>query len=148
MPYAIGGAIVLALLAAIPPQPHEASSSETVAKATLLPQISVTAKEQDAVIIEPAAPKVAPAAKTTTLAMNNAQALPPREVLAQLPAPAADKMTDESKGKTINLQGKNESIVGQMARIPLENEQITEIKSVSDIDNSAGRELLSIINKY
>jgi len=49
---------------------------------------------------------------------------------------------------TIMLRGSSETIIGQMAKIPAENEQITEIKAVSEVDNNAGRELLSIISKY
>ena len=67
--------------------------------------------------------------------------------------PDADASTGrrpaEKQGKPSSLQGdKSDAIVGQMARIPAENEQITEIKSVSDIDKDSGRELLSIISKY
>jgi hypothetical protein len=54
----------------------------------------------------------------------------------------------EKEEKTILLKGQTESIVGQMAKIPVQNEQITEIKAITDIDNSAGHELLSIISKY
>jgi hypothetical protein len=57
-------------------------------------------------------------------------------------------LNDASLGKTIVLQGQNDAIIGQMARIPASNEQIVEIKSPQDVDNSAGRELLSILNKY
>jgi hypothetical protein len=54
-----------------------------------------------------------------------------------------------SSPDTIMLQGDDaDKIVGQLVKIPAENEHITEIKSVSEIDNNAGRELLSIISKY
>jgi hypothetical protein len=53
-----------------------------------------------------------------------------------------------SLGKTIIIRDSLGGIVGQMAKIPAETEQITEIKTASDIDNRAGRELLSIISKY
>ncbi len=56
--------------------------------------------------------------------------------------------SSENSGKTIVLQGPSGTIIGQLARIPGQTEQITEIKAVSDIDNDAGRELLSIISKY
>jgi len=140
-PYVLGGLVVLALLAAIPPQTHQEMMPEQTSKAAMLPQISVTPQADDAVVTGSA---VAKTKTETTLAMNSAQTLP---VLAVIP-PKTANMTDGIIGKTIVLKGVNESIIGQMARIPLENEQITEIKSVSDIDNSAGRELLSIINKY
>lgn len=55
----------------------------------------------------------------------------------------------EGSDGTITLQGDDaDKIVGQLVKIPAENEHITEIKSVSEIDNNAGRELLSIISKY
>ena len=54
----------------------------------------------------------------------------------------------DKSNKIISLHGDSEYIIGQMAKIPAENEQITEIKAVNDIDNHAGRELLSIISKY
>jgi hypothetical protein len=49
---------------------------------------------------------------------------------------------------TILLRGRSEAIIGQMAKIPAENEPIIETQAVSAIDNNAARELLSIINKY
>lgn len=78
----------------------------------------------------------------TTLAMNQ----PPKD----LPISLSESSLRPTRkvAKTIVLEGNNGTIVGQMARIPLENEQITEIKPLQDIDNVAGRELLSIINKY
>lgn len=145
-PHLVGGAVVLALLAAIPPQPKMTESHEKVSQAEMLPKISVTPRQDEAV----AAPtETAPEAKieakeevkSTTLAMNNPHVVPAAPVVQ---APSAQV----NGSKTIVLQDKNDSIIGQMARIPLENEQITEIKSASDVDNSAGRELLSIINKY
>lgn len=142
-PYVAGAALVLALLAAIPAQPEE---QPIVHEAGVLPQISVTPQDEaalDALTIK---------GVHTTMAMNNAVVLPPvavvQPVMSQPVAPVLAQITDDSRGKTIILQGQNEAIIGQMARIPLENEQITEIKSASEVDNSAGRELLSIINKY
>lgn len=61
---------------------------------------------------------------------------------------AASMALPPRNSQTIVLKGSEGAIIGQMARIPLENEQITEIKAVSDVDNHAGRELLSIISKY
>lgn len=54
----------------------------------------------------------------------------------------------EDPNKTIVLKGDNQVIVGRMAKIPAQSEQITEIKNISNVDNDAGRELLSIISKY
>ena len=49
---------------------------------------------------------------------------------------------------TIIIKGERGGIVGQMARIPSPNVQITEVQGVSNVDKSSGRELLSIVNKY
>jgi hypothetical protein len=70
---------------------------------------------------------------------------------AELPTTLADlRPLDQGvkDSNTIVLRDQTTSIIGQMARIPLENEHITEVKPLHDIDNAAGRELLSIINKY
>ncbi|MDE3059962.1 MAG: hypothetical protein KGJ06_03010 [Pseudomonadota bacterium] len=67
-------------------------------------------------------------------------------VAAAQSAPVATPLARQQK--TIMLKGKSEFIVGQLAKIPTESEQITEIKPLSDIDNHAGHELLSIISKY
>lgn len=53
-----------------------------------------------------------------------------------------------ANGKTIVIKDKKEIIIGQLAKIPAQNEQITEIKSMSEVDGNAGRELLAIISKY
>jgi hypothetical protein len=131
-PYAAGGAVVMALLAGIPPQPAGDKTSVNQTQAKRLPQISVTPQAPKAAQIPPKA-----AQEPASFSMND----------APLPSLSA-RVTDCPACKTIILQGGNDSIIGQMARIPLENEPITEIKSASDIDNHAGRELLSIINKY
>ncbi len=49
---------------------------------------------------------------------------------------------------TIVIQGKDEAIVGQMAKIPAASRAPGEIESISKVDKQAGRELLSIISKY
>ena len=138
-PYIVGGVIVLVLLAAIPPQPHHATHEDNIRKAAVVPGISIKPQDQDIVVIEPHKPAV-----EAKLAMIDTHALPNNATHLQ----TNEQLTDNSQGKTIILQGKNEAIIGQMARIPTENEQITEIKSASEVDNKAGRELLSIINKY
>ena len=48
----------------------------------------------------------------------------------------------------ISLHNDSDHIVGQMAKIPVESEQITEVLPTNNIDNHAGRELLSILSKY
>ncbi len=71
---------------------------------------------------------------------------------AASPAPAVQEamVTQEvpEKSPLIVITGDAGTIVGQMARIPAENEQVTEIKSPSEVDKETGRELLSIIGKY
>lgn len=54
----------------------------------------------------------------------------------------------EKQSDTIVLTDQSGTIVGQMAKIPTQHEQITEIKTLSQVDNRAGRDLLSIISKY
>lgn len=69
-----------------------------------------------------------------------------------IPAPVSDAMASVpvpgKPGQTIVLQDKSEIIIGQLTRIPSETEQITEIKPITEVDKSSGRELLSIISKY
>lgn len=72
-------------------------------------------------------------------------------VASLIPNPISDAHASTAAGnndKTIILQGDEGSIVGRMAKISLDNDQITEMKPASDIDKDAGRELLSILNKY
>ena len=64
------------------------------------------------------------------------------------PAPSLALTQPEKNTSIIMLKDKSSVIVGQMARIPLENEQITEVKPINDVDNRGGRELLSIVGKY
>ena len=70
------------------------------------------------------------------------------EVIAPREMALAGALEEKSPGNVIVIKGEDAAIVGQMAKIPTRNEQITEIKAVSNIDKNAGRELLSIINKY
>lgn len=70
------------------------------------------------------------------------------EASAAAPAAKATSLQAANQGNNVALHDDSGAIVGQLAKIPAETEQITEIKSVSDIDNGAGRELLSIISKY
>ena len=138
-PYIAGGAVVMALLAAIPPQPRlpEAASQH---EAALLPQISVTPQEAVTAGVAKSNEKMAVSQQEQTVA-------PPVQV-QELALNTSAALVDTRRGDTIILQGQNEQIIGQMARIPMENEQITEIRPASDVDNGAGRELLSIISKY
>ncbi len=57
--------------------------------------------------------------------------------------------TSEKKPeKSIVISDTDGAIVGQMAKIPAQNEQVTDIKTMTEVDNRAGRDLLSVINKY
>jgi hypothetical protein len=71
--------------------------------------------------------------------------------LSASPTPVSNAMAapiEKQSGDTIVITGNTGTIVGQMAKIPAQNEQITEIKPVTEVDNRSGRDLLSIINKY
>src|SRR5581483_9918244 len=70
------------------------------------------------------------------------------EGILQPPVADAQAALPAEKPPTILLRGQSEAIIGQMAKIPAENEPVIETKAVSEVDNSAGRELLSIISKY
>lgn len=52
------------------------------------------------------------------------------------------------QSQAIEITSKNGGIVGQITKIPLQNEQIAGIKTVSEVDNRTGQELLGIIGKY
>jgi hypothetical protein len=91
----------------------------------------------------------APKALTAQNAGPDMTLAEPRIILSP---PVAEAVTAslpvEKQGKIIALQGQSGAIIGQMAKIPSENEQITEIRPVSEVDKNAGRELLSIVSKY
>lgn len=86
--------------------------------------------------------------------IKEATLLPPVAVVSERIPPATligEAQAYQPSGKpgtTITLKDRSGTIVGQMARIPFENDQITEIKAINEVDNSGGRELLSIIGKY
>ncbi len=68
-----------------------------------------------------------------------------------LNAPISNAMASNSaaeQDKTIVIQGKTDAIVGQMTKFPATDEQGSEIKTISKVDNNTGRALLSIISKY
>jgi len=75
--------------------------------------------------------------------ISNASDILPPVSDAQASVPSFDQ-----PGQTMRFQDKDEVIIGRLARIPAQNEQITEIKPISEVDKDAGRELLSIISKY
>lgn len=64
------------------------------------------------------------------------------------PTPVSTYTTPDNSDTTIRLKDDSSVIVGQMARIPIENGEITEVKRINTVDNGGGRELLSIVGKY
>jgi hypothetical protein len=70
------------------------------------------------------------------------------EGILQPPVSDAQASIAAEKPPTILLRGQSEAIIGQMAKIPAENEPVIETRAISAVDNNAGRELLSIISKY
>jgi hypothetical protein len=108
---------------------------EVLDTASMVPQISVTPPEavpQEKSLLSEASEMLSPPISDAQ-ASTGVKGLP-------------DSL--EKIGNTVIFHGNTDFIVGQMAKIPFENEQITEIKPVQNIDNEAGRELLSIISKY
>ncbi len=99
-----------------------------IKEATTLPPVAVVSNR----IAPPAEPAPVQSDSLIAGAIGDAQA-----------APSTGK-----PGTTIMLKDQSGAIVGQMARIPLENEQITEVKPINNVDNGGGRELLSIVGKY
>ena len=69
-------------------------------------------------------------------------------VAPEASAISASTVSDQKTDNSIVIQGQNNAIVGQLAKIPSQSQKISEIKTVSNVDNSGGRDLLSIINKY
>ena len=65
-----------------------------------------------------------------------------------LPLSSAHASLVKKSANTIALVDKSSGIIGQMAKIPAESEQIVEVKPTSEVDNNSARELLSIISKY
>ncbi|MDE3016101.1 MAG: hypothetical protein KGI29_04175 [Pseudomonadota bacterium] len=59
----------------------------------------------------------------------------------------ASVVPPEKSPATMVFTGQSGTIIGQFVRMPADNEQITEIRPVSDVDKTAGRELLSIISR-
>jgi hypothetical protein len=60
----------------------------------------------------------------------------------------ASPLSPEEQEKTIVIQEGGDAIVGQMAKLPPTSQSPSEIETISKVDKQAGRELLSIINKY
>lgn len=79
---------------------------------------------------------------TTNPAMAEAPEMLPITSTLTNPAPA------EKSSSTIVIKDENSSIIGQMAKIPVQNQPITEVNTVSNVDKGGKQELLSIINKY
>ncbi len=49
---------------------------------------------------------------------------------------------------TIVIKEGNQAIIGQLARIPVQNKAAPEVQTVTSLDKEDGKELLSIVNKY
>lgn len=128
LPYAVFSVLFLMLAMSSAPANRTAPEvlNSPVVQAKLVPQISVTPMQE----------------RASLDANPNGQA---NTVVA--PTPALPPLTHDD-GKSVVLQGHNAMIVGQMAKIPLENEQITEVKPLQEVDNGAASELLSIVSKY
>ncbi len=61
--------------------------------------------------------------------------------------PMAAKL-QENADKTIIINGKEGGIIGQVTHIEPSDEQVTAIKTMTEVDNRANRDLLSVVNKY
>ncbi len=70
------------------------------------------------------------------------------DAAAAFPPPGKPQTRTVKQGQAIVITGNNGGIVGQMAKIPVQNEQIVEIKTVSGVDKRTGHDLLTIIGKY
>ena len=106
-----------------------------VKAATLLPPVAVVSNR-----ISPAPHEETDTSGVLSASIGDAQAAPT--------APPVYTVATEGAGATITLKDQSNMIVGQMAKIPLENEQITEVKPINEVDNSGGHALLSIVGKY
>lgn len=63
--------------------------------------------------------------------------------------PVMPAVSDEVQPSgTIVIKGQEGTIVGQMAKVPVQSSKIGEIKTVSHVDNGGSRDLLSIVGKY
>ncbi|MDX1974672.1 MAG: hypothetical protein SFT92_03235 [Rickettsiales bacterium] len=66
-----------------------------------------------------------------------------RGILQPIAAIASDKQ------KSIVINGESHGIVGQMAKMPTDQQgEIRGIETMSELDRDANRELLSIVSKY
>jgi len=107
-----------------------------VKEATMLPAVAVVS---DRMPSEPVDTKTQGTSSILSVSVGDAQAAPTPVPVYTAPA---------NSGDTIMLKDRSSMIVGQMARIPLNNDQITEVKPINTVDNGGGRELLSIVGKY
>jgi hypothetical protein len=82
-----------------------------------------------------------PPATEATPAAELPEEAPTVEMATPTPPPA-------SRNDTLSFQDGRQGIVGQMAKIPAQNLPSIEVRTVTNVDNAAGRELLSIVNKY
>lgn len=54
----------------------------------------------------------------------------------------------ENTDKSIIINGKDGGIVGHVTHIKPEQQEVTGIRTMTEVDNRASRDLLSVVNKY
>ncbi len=70
------------------------------------------------------------------------------EASAHVIVQPAVTINQEKSDKSIIINGKDGGIIGQMATMPTQADTAPDIKSMTDVDNRASRDLLSVVNKY
>ena len=78
---------------------------------------------------------------------NISTTVPVPEMIPMKPSLATPVVPDK-EADTIVITDESQAIVGQLTKIPAQNQQITGIKSVSNLDKKDGKELLSIIKSH
>jgi len=123
-----------------------------IVAAKSIPAVAVISDKlpNDKALAPEAVPAPAPAVKAPAPSADTSLLISPGigDAQAATNMPIMASLQPDRSAKVISLTDNSGGIVGQMVKIPAENEQITEIKALRDIDNDAGRELLSIISKY
>ena len=135
-------AVLLALIVVSLSLKKTSENGMVIKAATMLPAVAVVSERI------PPAGTPAVSAKAVVEPDNSSVIPTPFSDAQAAPAPSLALTQPEKNTSIIMLKDKSSVIVGQMARIPLENEQITEVKPINDVDNRGGRELLSIVGKY
>jgi hypothetical protein len=70
------------------------------------------------------------------------------EASAHAVVPPTTMQMVEKADKTIIINGKDGGIVGQVTHIQPAAAEVTGIKTMTEVDNRASRDLLSVVNKY